>query len=126
MAITMVVSLYTSRVVLNTLGIEDFGIYNLVGGIVVLFSFINSGMTAATQRFLNFEMGKNSTKAVQRVFSVSMNAHFLIIAVILLLSETLGLWFLNFKLNIPVERMYAANVVYQFSLFLAKTMLKKK
>ncbi|GGW53129.1 hypothetical protein GCM10008085_00160 [Winogradskyella epiphytica] len=116
MAITMVVSLYTSRVVLNTLGVEDFGIYNLVGGIVVLFSFINSGMTAATQRFLNFEMAKNSTKAVQRVFSVSMNAHFLIIGVILFLSETVGLWFLNYKLNIPAERMYAANVVYQFSL----------
>lgn len=116
MAITMAVSLYTSRVVLNTLGVEDFGIYNLVGGIVVLFSFINSGMTAATQRFLNFEMAKNSTKAVQHVFSVSMNAHLLIIGVILLLSETIGLWFLNYELNIPAERMYAANVVYQFSL----------
>lgn len=112
----MVVSLYTSRVVLNTLGVEDFGIYNLVGGIVVMFSFINSGMTAATQRFLNFEMSKNSVVAVQRIFSVSMNAHFLIIGIILLLSETVGLWFLNYKLNIPADRMYAANVVYQFSL----------
>jgi O-antigen/teichoic acid export membrane protein len=116
MAMTMVVSLYTSRVVLNTLGIEDFGVYNLVGGIVVLFSFINSGMTAATQRFLNFEMSKDSVSDVRRVFSVSMNAHFLIIGIILLLSETAGLWFLNYKLNIPAERIYAANVVYQFSL----------
>ncbi|WP_345742670.1 lipopolysaccharide biosynthesis protein [Aequorivita sinensis] len=116
MLLSLVVSLYTSRVVLNTLGVQDFGIYNLVGGIVVLFSFINSGMTAATQRFLNFEMAKNSTKAVQRVFSVSMNAHFLIIAVIILLSETIGLWFLNNRLNIPGDRMYAANIVYQFSL----------
>lgn len=112
----MVVSLYTSRVVLNTLGVEDFGVYNLVGGVVVLFSFINNGMTAATQRFLNFEMSKNSVNAVQRVFSVSMNAHFMIIAIILLLSETVGLWFLNHKLNIPSDRMYAANIVYQFSL----------
>lgn len=116
MAITMAVSLYTSRVVLNTLGVEDFGVYNLVGGIVVLFSFINSGMTAATQRFLNFEMSKNSDEAVRRVFSVSMNAHFMVIAIILLLSETIGLWFLNYNLNIPTERMYAANVVFQFSL----------
>lgn len=116
MAITMVVSLYTSRIILNTLGVEDFGIYNLVGGVVVLFSFLNNAMTASTQRFLNYEMSKNSYEAVRRVFSVSMNAHIMIIAIIVLLSETVGLWFLNSQLNIPQERMYAANVVYQFSI----------
>lgn len=113
----MVVSLYTSRVVLNTLGIEDYGIYNLVGGIVVLFSFINSAMASATQRFLNFEMAKKSEEAVRKVFSISMNAHILIAGIIIVLAETIGLWFLNNKLNIPVNRHYAANVVYQFSIF---------
>lgn len=112
----MAVSLYTSRVILNTLGVEDFGIYNLVGGIVVLFSFFNNAMSASTQRFLNFEMAKNSVEAVRRVFSVSMNAHILIAGVIIVLAETVGLWFLNYKLNIPVERMHAANIVYQFSI----------
>lgn len=116
MAITMAVSLYTSRIILNTLGVEDFGIYNLVGGIVVLFSFFNNAMSASTQRFLNYEMAKNSVEAVRRVFSVSMNAHILIAGVIILLAETVGLWFLNYKLNIPTERMYAANIVYQFSI----------
>lgn len=115
MFFSMGISLYTSRVVLNTLGVEDFGIYNLVGGIVVLFSFVNGAMTNATQRFLNFEMGKNNTDAIQKVFSVSVNAHLLIMGIVLLLSETVGLWFLNYKLNIPANRMFAANVVFQFS-----------
>lgn len=112
----MGVSLFTSRIILNTLGVEDFGTYNLVGGIVVMFSFINTAMLGATQRFLNFEMAKNSDEAVNKVFCVSMNAHILIILVIIFLSETLGLWFLNYKLNIPGDRMFAANIVYQFSL----------
>lgn len=116
MFFSMGVSLYTSRVVLNTLGVEDFGIYNLVGGIVVLFSFINGAMTNATQRFLNFEMSKNSDVAIRRVFSVSMNAHMLIMGVVFLLAETIGLWFLNYKLNIPHERLYASNIVFQFSI----------
>lgn len=112
----MGVSLFTSRIILNTLGVEDFGTYNLVGGIVVMFSFINTAMLGATQRFLNFEMAKNSDEAVNKVFCVSMNAHILIILVIIFLSETLGLWFLNYKLNIPGDRMFASNIVYQFSL----------
>lgn len=115
MFFTLGVSLYTSRVVLNVLGVDDFGIYNLVGGIVVLFSFINSAMTGATQRFLNYEMRKNSDDAIQKVFSVSMNVHFMIIFLVLILSESIGLWFLNYKLNIPSERMHAANIVYQLS-----------
>lgn len=116
MFLTMGVSLFTSRIILNTLGVEDFGTYNLVGGIVVMFSFINTAMLGATQRFLNFEMAKNSDEAVNKVFCVSMNAHILIILVIIFLSETLGLWFLNYKLNIPGDRMFASNIVYQFSL----------
>ena len=116
MIFTLVVSLYTSRVVLNTLGVEDFGIYNLVGGIVILFSFINGSMTSATQRFLNYEMGKKNYDGVHKVFCISINVYFIITIVLVILAETLGLWFLNTKLNIPVGRMNAANVVYQFSI----------
>jgi O-antigen/teichoic acid export membrane protein len=116
MILTLGVSLYTSRVVLNTLGVEDFGIYNLVGGIVVLFSFINASMTSATQRFLNYEMGKEDDNGVHKVFCISVNVYLLILILIVVLAETIGLWFLNTKLNIPLNRMAAANIVYQFSI----------
>lgn len=111
----MGVSLFTSRVILQTLGIEDYGIYNLVGGVVVLFSFLNNAMTNATQRFLNVEIAKNIRESVARIFSMSLNIHIFISIIVLILSETLGLWFLNFKLNIPDNRVYAANIVYQMS-----------
>jgi len=112
----MGVSLYTSRIVLNTLGVEDFGIYNVVGGVVTMFSFLNAAMSSATQRFLSFELGKENYKQLQKVFSMSLNIHVLIASVIFVLAETIGLWFLNAKLNIPAERMEAANWVYQFSI----------
>ena len=121
MGVTMLVSLFTSRVVLQTLGVEDFGIYNVVGGVVVLFSFLNAAMSSATQRFLNFELGRRDFAQVGRVFSMSMSVHFAIAGAVLLLAETLGLWFLNAQLNIPAERMAAANWVYQFSV--ASTLL---
>lgn len=121
MSVTMLVSLFTSRVVLQTLGVQDFGIYNVVGGVVVLFSFLNAAMSSATQRFLNFELGKKDFAQVARVFSMSMSVHFCIAGTVLLLAETVGLWFLNSQLNIPAERMSAANWVYQFSV--ASTLL---
>ena len=115
MGVMMLVSLYTSRVVLQTLGVDDFGIYNVVGGVVVLFSFLNAAMSSATQRFLNFELGKGDLVQVGRVFSMSLTVHFVIAGMVLILAETVGLWFLNSELNIPVERIGAANWVYQFS-----------
>ena len=115
MLIMMIVALYTSRLVLNILGVEDFGIYNLVGGIVVLFSFLNSSMATSTQRFLNYELGKNNEENVQKVFCTSVIIHFFLVLIIVILAETLGLWFLNSELNIPNNRLWAANVVYQFS-----------
>ena len=121
MGVTMLVSLYTSRVVLQTLGVDDFGIYNVVGGVVVLFSFLNAAMSSATQRFLNFELGKGDLAQVGHVFSMSLTVHFCIAGLVLLLAETVGLWFLNSELNIPAERMVAANWVYQFSV--ASTLL---
>lgn len=115
MLITLVVSLYTSRVLLNTLGVDDYGIYNLVGGIIVVLAFFNSAMSSATQRFLNVELGLNNRDKLQEVFSTSLIIHFLIAIIVLLLAETVGIWFINKHLNIPEDRMIAANWVFQFS-----------
>ncbi|MDR1056209.1 MAG: lipopolysaccharide biosynthesis protein [Prevotellaceae bacterium] len=117
MFLIMGVTLYTSRVILKTLGISDFGIYNVVGGIVTMFGFLNAAMSMGTQRFLNYEMGKNNSKGLKNVFIMSVNIHIIIAIIVLLFAETLGLWFLNAKLNIPVDRMQIANWVYQFSIF---------
>ena len=117
MFVIMAISLITSRIVLKTLGEVDFGIYNIVGGIVVLFSFLNAAMATSTQRFLSFALGKNNLDEVQRVFSMSVTTYFILLLIIVFLSETLGLWFLNTQMNIPNERMTAANWVYQFSIF---------
>lgn len=117
MFITMGVGLYTSRLVLQTLGVEDYGIYGLVGGIVTMFSFLNSAMSSATQRYLSFDIGKNDADRLKKTFNATLNIHILIAGIIFLLAETIGLWFINYKLNIPAERMGAANWVYQFSIF---------
>jgi len=117
--ITMAVSLYTSRVVLQALGVEDFGIYNVVGGVVVLFSFFNVSMSSATQRFLNFYLGKNNDEMVEKTFSTAMSFHIVVSIFMVLLAETIGYWFLNYKLNIPTLRLHSANIVYQFSIISA-------
>ncbi|QIG90975.1 lipopolysaccharide biosynthesis protein [Chryseobacterium sp. POL2] len=117
MFLTMGVGLYTSRLVLQALGVEDYGIYGLVGGIVSMFSFLNSAMSAATQRYLSFDIGKGDCERLKKTFNATLNIHILIAAIILVLAETIGLWFVNYQLNIPAERMYAANWVYQFSIF---------
>lgn len=115
MFITTLVGLYTSRVVLNTLGVSDYGIYNVVGGIITMASFLNSAMVAASQRFLSYELGKGDAGRMSRVFCTSVNIHAAICLIVFLLAETLGLWFINAKLNIPADRMLAANWVYQAS-----------
>ncbi len=109
----MLVSLYTVRVVLNVLGAEDYGIYNVVAGVVVLFSFVNNAMATSVQRFLNFYLGKNDTEKTQNVYSASLVIHGIICLIFIILSETAGLWFVNAKLNIPVERNSAAFWCYQ-------------
>lgn len=109
----MLVGLYTSRIVINALGLSDYGIYNIVGGVVGLFGFINSSMTRSTQRFLNFELGKNNDESVNKVFSNSIIIHSVIAIIILLLAETVGLWFVMHKLVIPREQLTAVLVVYQ-------------
>ncbi len=119
MLMIMVVNLYTSRVILQALGVEDFGLYNVVGGVVVLFTFINNAMVTSTQRFLNFEIGKNDYEEARNVFSTSLNIHFIIAVIFLVLAETIGLWFLNTYLQIPDGREIAANWVYQFSILVS-------
>ena len=114
--ITLLVSLYTARVILNALGFADYGLYNVVGGIVVMFSFINSGMVQASQRFMAYEIGKGGSKDLNAIFATTNTIHFIIAGIILLLSETVGLWFLNTQMNIEPDRMVAANWVYQFSI----------
>lgn len=116
MLLSIVVSLYTSRVVLQTLGVDDFGIYGIVGGIVAMFSFLNASMSGATSRFITFVLGKGDMKDVGETFSTALIIHFGIALTIVLLAETVGLWLLEENLVIPEERMFAARVVYQFSI----------
>lgn len=116
MFITMAVGLYTSRVVLNVLGVSDYGIYNVVGGVITMASFLNAAMTQASQRFMSFELGNVNLTRLNRVFCTSVNIHFVICVIAFILGETVGLWFVNEKLNLPEERMIAANWVYQASI----------
>jgi len=119
----MGISLFTSRVVLNTLGIEDFGIYNVVGGVIIMFSFINNAMASSTQRYLTFEIGKQDFVRLKTVFNTSFQIHLLIAIAIVILGETVGLWFLNTQLNIPPDRVNAAFWVYQFSILSSVVMI---
>lgn len=115
MFLMILIGLYTSRVVLKTLGVSDYGVYNVVGGMVSMFAFLNSAMVAASQRFISYELGRNNKKRLNEVFCTSVNIHAIIALVILGLSETIGLWFVNTQLVIAADRMVAANWVYQFS-----------
>ena len=117
MIVVMLVALYTSRVILKALGVEDYGLYNVVGGVVSLFSFLRSSMEKATQRFLNVEMARGEVGDLTKVFCVSVTIHIVIVALVLLLTETIGLWFLNNYIQIPVGREMAANWVYQATVF---------
>ena len=90
MLFTMGVNLYTSRVILKTLGVEDFGIYNVVGGVVAMFAFINGSLTSGTQRFLTFQIGKNNFVGLKKIFSASLNTHIILALIILILAETIG------------------------------------
>ena len=116
MLFMMLVSLYTSRVILNALGVEDYGIYNVVGGLVTMFSLINGSLSAAISRFITFELGTGNLAKLKRVFSSSVTIQAGIAIIIILIAETVGLWFLNCKMVIPPERVVAANWCYQFSL----------
>lgn len=112
----MLVALYTSRVVLNTLGVDDYGVYQAVGGVIAMFSVISGALSNSISRFITFGLGKGDYKNLNKIFCTSVNIQIMISLVILVLCELLGVWFLNYKMNIPPERLYAANWVLQFSL----------
>lgn len=114
--IVMLVSLYVSRVLLDKLGVDDYGIYNVVGSIVVLFSFLNNALTSASQRFLTVALGENDNPKMIRVFNTSVSIQLILAVVAIVLLEAVGTWFLNNRLNIPDGRLEAANYAFQFSI----------
>lgn len=116
MLFMMLISLYTSRVILNTLGVEDFGIYNVVGGVVAMFSILSSSLSSAISRYITFELGKEDKTRLKQVFSASVTIQLVLSAIIVVLIETVGVWFLNCKMNIPHGRLFAANWLLQFSI----------
>lgn len=116
MIFLMLVSLYTSRVILNALGVLDYGIYMAVGGFVAMFGIISSSLTAAISRFITFELGKNGGSRVQKVFQASLYIQFIISGIVLLLLESFGVWFLNTQMTIPDDRIITANWVFQLSI----------
>lgn len=116
MILAMGISLYTSRVVLSQLGVTDFGVYNVVGGVVAMFSVLNSAMAGSTQRYLTFELGRNDINRLNIVFNTGVQIHLLIALIVVIITETFGLWFLNHEMKIPSDRMDAAHWVFQFSI----------
>lgn len=116
MILLMAVTLYTSRVILAVLGVDDYGIYSLIGGIIALFTFISHSLVSAMQRFFNVALGKGDAERYHRVYVMGYNIFFLFSAFLLIVGETVGLWFVNNKLNIPAGRETAAFWVYQISI----------
>ena len=116
MLFLMIISLYTSRIVLNALGVEDFGIYNVAGGVVARFSILSGSLSAAISRFITYELGKNNILKLKVIFSSAITIQIGLGIVIVFFAETIGIWFLNTQMNIPIERMVAANWVLQFSI----------
>lgn len=112
----LLISLYTSRVTLEVLGVEDFGIYQIVGGVVSMFSMLSSTLASASQRFITFALGENDYQKQRRVFSTCISLHIVLGLIVVVLLEILGIWFLNNKLNIPVGRLPVAGWVMQFSI----------
>ena len=117
MLFMMLVSLYTSRVILNTLGVVDFGINNVVGGVITMLGFLTGSLGAASSRYITFDLGKGDMSVMKRTFGNIKSIHYILAGVILLVGETLGLWFMTTQLQIPAERETAAFWVYQFSIF---------
>ena len=114
--IVMLVAIYTSRVILDVLGASDYGIYNVVGGVVSMMSFLNSALGASSSRFLTYELGRRDQDKLNRTFSASLNLHISVALIVFIVGETLGLWFFYEKLVIPNDRIVAAFWVYQFSI----------
>lgn len=123
MFLTMGVSLFTSRIVLQSLGVDDYGIYNVVAGFVSMFTFINSAMTSATQRYITFAIGKGENIRINTAFCTCVNIHALLSIMLIVVAETIGLWFVNTHMVIPEDRIMAANIVYQFAVLSTVVMM---
>lgn len=115
MVFTMLVSLYTTRVIFNALGVIDDGIYNVVGGVVGMFTFLKSTLSGATSRFITFELGRGDKERLHQTFSAALLVHIILALALIVVLETAGLWYVNHKLNVPADRLYAAKVVYHLS-----------
>ena len=116
MMFTMLIALYTSRVILQMLGVDDYGIYQTVGGVAVMLSFVSSSLSAGSSRFLTYELGKGDKDKLERTFSTVLVMHIVLALMIVLLAETVGLWFVYNRLQIPTERIDAAVFAYHFSI----------
>lgn len=116
MLFLMAVNLYTSRVVLEALGVSDFGIYNVVGGVVAMFAIVSGSLSSAISRYLTYELGTGRQERLGLIFSTSVNILLIISGIIVILAETAGLWFLNVKMVFPAGRLVSANWVYQLSI----------
>ena len=116
MLFSMAISLYTSRVVINVLGIEDYGVYNIVGGVVAIFTFLSSTMSSATSRFITYELELGDKNKIKRVFSSTVTAHYLISLIVVILCETVGLWLLNDKLVLPKDQFVIIHILFQLSI----------
>ena len=117
MICSVLINLYASRVILDALGVEDFGVYNIVAGIVTMLGFLNTTMSGCTSRFLTYELGRGNIESLKKTFSTALLIHLLIAVIVLILGETVGLWLINTQLVIPVHKMTSVNYVYQFSLW---------
>jgi len=117
MFVMMAIGLFTSRIVLQTLGVKDYGTYNVVGGVVSMFTIVSSSLSTSISRYITFELGRGNVERLNKVFSTAINVQLIISLVIVFLMETVGVWFLNTQLNIPEGRMEAANWVFQLSIF---------
>ena len=116
MIVIMAIGLYTVRAILHQLGVVDYGIYNVVGGVVTMFSFINSTLATSSQRYFSIELAKGDMKRLNQWFCLNITTFSIFIAIFLVIAETIGLWFVNTQMVIPSERLFAANIVYQLSI----------
>lgn len=116
MLLVMCVSLYTVRVILSVLGSVDYGIYNVIGGLVVMFSFLSSTLASASQRYFAFELGKGDKKSLNNVFCINLQLYAMLSLLIFIISETIGIWYLNTYMSLPEDRVSAANWIFQFSI----------
>jgi O-antigen/teichoic acid export membrane protein len=117
MMVVMIINLYAVRILLNALGVEDYGIYNVIAGVITMLYSVSSVLSTATVRYYSYSIGENNFERLRNIFSTSLSIHVLLSLLIILLGETAGLWFVNTQLVIPDDRMEAVNWIYQFSIF---------